>query len=51
VTSSSEEIKPVALSIVELCLAKGISLLANLEIFKTCWEGFRVSLKIFLGLV
>jgi len=28
-TSSSEEIKPVALSIVELCLAEGISQLVS----------------------
>jgi len=47
VTSSSEETKPVAPSIVELCLAEGISwsvcqLVENrkiLNLITTCWKG------------
>jgi len=58
VTLSSEEIKPVALSIVELCLAEGMSQLVswqkiqlnrNLLRFHNNWlEGFKVNLKTFL---
>jgi len=65
-TLNSEEIKPVATSIVELRLAEGISewicewisegvsiVFNKLEIFKfhkNLLEGFRVTLKAFLGL-
>jgi len=56
VKSSSEEIKPVALSIVELHLVEGISQLVSKSISrKLNWigkflEGFRVNLKTFLRL-
>ena len=56
-TSNSEEIKPVALTEVELCLAECISqsvsqLVENSVIYKffrNLLEGFRVCLKTFLG--
>ena len=42
-TSNSEEIKPVALSLVKLCLAGGIrqsvSSQLNTKIIETCWKG------------
>ena len=47
VTLSSEEIKPVALFIVELCLAEGI---VNSKFHYKLLEGFKVNLKTFLGL-
>ena len=45
-TSNNEEIKPVTLSIVELCLAGGISYVVSQHL-KTFIEGF---VKTFLGL-
>ena len=58
--SSNEEIKPVALSIIELCLAEGISQFSyykfqlNKIFFKkfhnNLLKGFWDNLKIFLGL-
>ena len=60
VASSSEGTKPVALSIIELCLAEGINQLTQLsrkfsqikkiKFHNNLLEGFRVNLKIFLGL-
>jgi len=49
-TSSSEEIKPIALSIVELCLVEGISKLVNQLVENNNFlEGFRVDQKTFLA--
>jgi len=55
VTSSSEEIKLVVLSIIELCLAEGISWSVIrkkkfLKLHSYLLKGFRVNLKTFLGL-
>ena len=54
--SNSEEIKPVVLSIVELCLSGGISQSISRKfsyknkILLNLLEGFRVALKTFFGL-
>jgi len=47
VSLSAEEIKPVAISIVELCLVEGISVS---QLVENLLEGLRVDLNIFLRL-
>ena len=44
-----EKIKPVALSIVKLCLTGGISQLESKKIHRNLLEGFGIDLKTFLG--
>ena len=50
----SEEIKSVALAILELCLSEGICLLVNMNFFlkfhNYLMQEFRIDLKTFLGL-
>ena len=50
---SSEEIKPVALSIVGICLAGGISQANNQSVkkYRNLFEGVKVTLKEFMDLV